>query len=134
MPCKVCGFVPTGEERPVAWLFSRYHLSPHELVHAAARLREGERPDPSLALRAAARHGMGAAPLPDEALRLMSPTTLVLLGAANLLLTPLAGLSVWWGLSERRPAASRQALRITAPVVLLMAVALLGDAWLRVNA
>jgi hypothetical protein len=38
------------------------------------------------------------------------------LGVANLLLTPLAGLAIWWGLRGERPGAARQALQITIPI------------------
>ncbi len=133
VPCKVCGFVPTGEERPVAWLFSRHHLSPHELVHAAARLREGERPDLSRDLRAQAREAMGAAPLPDEARRPLSSGNLMLLALANLVASPLVGLAVWWGMGERRPVAAGQALRVTLPFVVVFALALVGDAVMRLG-
>lgn len=133
VPCKVCGFVPTGEERPVAWLFSRHHLSPHELVHAAARLREGERPEPSRALRDGAREAMGAAPLPDAARRPLDNRELMLLAVGNLVATPLLGLAVWWGLAERRPVASGQAMKVTIPFVLVLTMAILGDAWQRLG-
>lgn len=133
VPCKECGFVPTGEERPVAWLFSRHHLSPHELVHAAARLRDGERPDPSKALRAQARAAMGAAPLPDAARQPLDSRSLMFLALGNLLASPLVGLAVWWGLSERRPVASRQSLKVTWPFVLVLTLAVLGDAWMRLG-
>ena len=37
-------------------------------------------------------------------------------------LTPLVGLSVWWGYRATRPAAARQALRISIPIAAVMAV------------
>ena len=126
VPCKACGFTPTGEERPVAWLFSLHHLAPDELEAAAARVREGERPDPSRKLRDEAREAMGAPMSAPEANRPLTHGQLLLLSAGNLLLTPMAGYAVWFGLRESRPAASRQALRITVPVTLGLAVLWVG--------
>lgn len=125
VPCKACGFVPVGPERAVAWLFSREHLSEAELEHAAARVRQGDRPEPSRALQDQARAAMGATrlPLSDAGQRPLTPRTLVALSAANLLLTPLAGIAVWVGLRDGRPRAARQALLVTLPVLSVLAVA-----------
>ncbi len=125
MRCKSCGFVPVGPDRLVAWLFSREHLSDEELQHAAVRVRRGDRPDPSRALQEHAREAMGAQPLPltDEARRPLTPASLLALSAANLLLTPLAGIAVWVGLRDGRPRAARQALLFTLPVLCLLSVA-----------
>lgn len=120
VPCKVCGFTPSGEERSVAWLFSREHLSEDELAEAAARVRSGERPDPSRALIAQAHAGMGAVPASTEQQRPLRLSQVLSLLAANLLLTPLAGLAVWFGLREERPVAARQAIWATVPVALLL--------------
>ena len=124
VPCKTCGFTPTGDERPVAWLFSAHHLSADELLEAAQRVRAGDRPEPSRALREAARVGMGAAPLTDAAKEPLGAGSLLLLGLGSLLLTPLAGYAVWFGLREERPRAARQALTVTLPIS-----AALGMAW-----
>lgn len=126
VPCKACGFTPTGDERPVAWLFSRHHLDPAELGQAADRVRAGERPDPSRNLRDEARAAMGAPPVTPETNVPMTNGQLLLLSAGNLLLTPMAGYAVWFGLRETRPAASRQALRITVPVTVALALLWLG--------
>lgn len=117
--------MPVGPERAVAWLFSLEHLSFDELQHAAARVRRGERPEPSSSLQEQARQAMGAQQLPltDEGRRPLSPGTLVAISAANLLLTPLAGFAVWAGLRDGRPRAARQALLVTLPVACLLAVA-----------
>ena len=123
VPCKACGFTPVGAERQVAWLFSEHHLGPEELALAARRLRSGERPEPPRALLETARQRMGAAPLTTEASQPLTHRQVLALTAANVLLTPLAGLAVWWGLQQERPVASRQALRVTLPVVLVATVA-----------
>ncbi len=123
VPCKGCGFTPTGEERPIAWLFSAHHLTGEELDHAAARVKAGERPEPGRALRDDARRAMGAAPLTDAAKAPLGAGWLLVLGLANLLLTPMAGLAVWFGLREERPRAARQALVVTLPISAALAVA-----------
>lgn len=120
MPCKGCGFIPAGEDRAVAWLFSRDHLSETELAMAAGRVRAGETPDPSRALCAQARVAMGAQAPDDD--RPLGTQALVALALANLLLSPLAGLAVWFGLRSERPIAGRQALRITVPIALMTTV------------
>lgn len=109
----------------VAWLFSREHLTRAELDYAATRLRRGDRPDPSRALQEAAREAMGAqpAPLTHAAREPLSPTALLAVTAANIALTPLAGIAVWVGLREDRPRAARQALVATLPVFGLLCVA-----------
>jgi len=126
VPCKSCGFTPTGAERHVAWLFSEHHLDAEELAEAAQRIREGERPDPPRSLLEQARIEMGAAPLSDIARAPLHGEQIVLLTAANLLLTPLAGLALWWGLRADRPVAARQALRLTLPVGIGLAVVWAG--------
>lgn len=108
-----------------AWLFSDAYLSAEELQYAAARVRRGDRPDPSRALQEQAREAMGAQPLPltGDALRPLPSSTLLALTAGNLLLTPLTGIAVWAGLREDRPRAARQALYTTLPVLVLLSLA-----------
>lgn len=127
VPCKSCGFVPTGEHRQVAWLFSRDHLDEDELDEAARRVREGALPEPPRELLEHARESMGAKPLDQEALRPLSSSQLAGLALADVLLTPLVGYALWFGLREERPVAARQALRITVPVTVG-----LGLVWLSV--
>ncbi len=119
VPCKHCGVIPMGAERQVAWLFSEQHLDPAELAEAARRVGGGERPDPPRALMELARRRMGVgAPDSDEVRSLAGSERLALLGG-NLLFTPLVGLACWWGLSEWRPIAARQALLDSLPVAIL---------------
>ena len=116
--CDACGHQPGPTERGIAWLFSDEHLSEVEREEAAQRLRGGERADPSRALLAYARHRAGAPALPEAGLTPLRSGQLAVLTAANLLLTPLAGAAVWWGLRQDRPRAARQALWATLPAAL----------------
>lgn len=120
VPCKACGYAPSGEDRQVAWLFSEHHLSSDELAFAAVRVRKGDRPDPASTLKEVAREAMGAlpAPLPVGAREPLGAQAILGLTAANLLFTPLTGVAVWLGLRDQRPAAARQALLFTMPVAL----------------
>ena len=52
----------------------------------------------------------------------MTPRQLLAVGIGSVALTPLVGLSVWWGYRATRPAAARQALRISIPIAAVMAV------------
>lgn len=121
VPCKSCQFEPRGEERAVAWLFSRAWLSADELSLAAERIRSGQRPDVSQALQERARVEMGAVPMSSGASLPLGIWQLLGLSAANLFLTPLAGLAVWYGMRDERPLAARQAARVTVPVAIGMA-------------
>lgn len=122
VPCKACAFVPSAQERQVAWLFSEHHLCAEELAYAARRVREGDRPDPSSALKELAREAMGAQPVSDAALAPLGARSMLLLTAGNLLLTPLTGVALWFGMRQDRPTAARQALLVTAPIALGMSV------------
>jgi hypothetical protein len=132
VPCKACGFTPTGDDRAIAWLFSTHHLTEAELEIARERVRNGVRPDPSKALKDAARQQMGAAPLDEEARRPFPPSTLALLALADFVLTPLAGYAVWLGLRTKRPRAARQALLVTVPISLGLLVLWMGAVYTRI--
>ena len=131
VPCKSCQHVPQRQDRSVAWLFSTEHLSEEELQLAAQRVRDGARPDPSRALQELARQTMGAAPITDTRQVPLSTRTLVAIAGANLLLTPMAGLAVWFGYRQQRPTAAAQALRITVPVAFAMGALWVGMVGLR---
>ena len=126
VPCKSCGFIPQGNDRPTAWLFSMHNLNEDELKEAAQRVQNGELPDPGKALQAAARKHMGAAPLPDGATQPFSNGLLAGIALANLVLTPLAGFAVWMGLKQSRPVAAGQALRITLPIAFALGALWVG--------
>ena len=122
IPCKSCGYVPSGGARAIAWLFSLEYLSPEELAEAARRVRTGQRADPSQALQFTAKEAMGALPFElytDQPLTLGEQWAV---GLTNLLLTPLAGLALWHGLRITRPQAARQALRLTWPIALALCI------------
>ena len=127
MPCKACGFVPTGEDRPIAWLFSGHHLEAGDLIEAAERIRAGERPDPPSALRQGARAAMGASPLLDPLAKGLSRRDLVGVGLGSLLFTPLVGIAVWFGLREDRPRAAAQALWMALGIGGLVALAWVAE-------
>jgi hypothetical protein len=46
VPCRTCGHVPVGDERPLAWLLSDHHLGVEEIEQAARRIRSGEMLEP----------------------------------------------------------------------------------------
>ncbi len=128
-PCPDCGYRPEGGDRPLSYLLSSHHLSEPELERAADRLRAGEAAAPPRDLLEIARTELTAtqAPLEDEDRdRGLSREEKFLLLLGDLLLSPLIGLVAWWGWRAERPAASRQALGITAPVA-----ALLSALWVR---
>ena len=127
LPCPDCLHTPRDDDRALAWLFSSAHLSADELALAAHRIQAGEQPEPpprliehAKANIASGRAG-GGTPL--------SQRQVLALGVGSLVLTPLVGLSVWWGFRTVRPVAARQALRITVPIGAVM-----GALWLSVIA
>jgi hypothetical protein len=118
--CSDCSHTPRDTDRVVAWLFSNSHLDEDELKLASGRIRAGELPEPSPALCAHARARMGraeSAEYPDTPLEGLEVFAVAL---ANLLLTPLAGLALWWGLKPSRPSAARQIMRVTVPIATLL--------------
>ena len=116
VPCKSCDFVPQGDERAVAWLFGRDHLSEDDMTEAAARVRAGEIPDPSMALCEMAREAMGAISLSQLQKRSLTTKQVASLLTVQVLFTPLIGLAVWYGMRTERPVAAHQSLQITGVV------------------
>lgn len=129
VPCKGCRYVPTKEARAVAWLFSAHHLSPEELAEARRRVRRGDIPEPSRALRAEAQRAMGALDAPPLEDRPLEPVQIAALVLGEVLFTPLLGLAVWLGLRDSRPRAARLAWRLTVPITALFAALWLVDRW-----
>ena len=122
VPCKTCEFVPVGEDRPIAWLFGLDHLTEEEMAEAGQRICGGEVPDPSSALRELAREGMGAIPLSSTQLKPLTNWQLLWLSVGNLVLTPLIGGAMWFGMREDRPVAAAQVARLTIPVGLGLSI------------
>lgn len=119
--CGACGVVPEGPDRELAMLCSRHFLKEEgELARLAERIRKGEPLQPDAAARAAAR----ALLQPGEPEWVLQPRELVLLSLGNLLLTPLLGYAIWFR-ARGRPA-GRQALAVTVPCSLLLAVGILA--------
>ena len=127
IPCKHCQFVPSGDDRAIAWLLSREYLNENELSEAARRItEEKQRPDPSKALIYRAKDSMGALDFEQSQNRPLSNQEMWALGLANVLLTPLTGLAVWHGLQEERPKAANQAFKITVPIAVTLALFWVG--------
>lgn len=118
--CGACGVVPEGSERELAMLCSSHFLEEAERARLAERIRKGEPLQPGAAARAAAR----AVLQPGEPEWVLQPRELVLLSLGNLLLTPLLGFAIWFR-ARGRPA-GRQALVVTLPCSLLLAVGILA--------
>jgi hypothetical protein len=123
--CRACGQKPVGEERLISWLLSPSHLGQDELEEASARIAAGTFPRPSPELLALARDALNPVPHtrvgehrdPDAPIPNRQLATLF---AANLFATPLVGLTLWWFWRERRPVAARQALRLSAPMAIVL--------------
>jgi hypothetical protein len=104
-PCPDCAFAPQGEDRAVALLFSDAWLNEAERAEAAARVRAGERPQPSAAQRRAVLGLKG----PADALS-RGETLRLALGC--LLFSPLVAFAAALGWHTDRPAAAALALRV----------------------
>jgi hypothetical protein len=113
--------VPAGEGKLVAVICSRRVLGPAELAAAQSRIRRGEPLRPTAALLDRARRVLSGEV--EEPARL-SPPQMVALAFGNLLLTPILGYAVWWRWRDRQGPGARQALLVTLPVSLVLAVLL----------
>jgi len=121
--CGDCAYRPEGAERPTSYLLSSHHLSEAEMSRAAVRIRAGEEVTPPNQLLEIARLELTATEGTvdeDDSEEGLTREEKFLLFLGDLFLTPLIGAVAWWGWREERPLASRQALRITVPVALLM--------------
>ncbi|MFZ5478256.1 MAG: hypothetical protein ACOZNI_15925 [Myxococcota bacterium] len=116
--CGGCGHLPSGREREIALVASTRVLDGDALAEVQARVRRGERIDPSEALRAKARAALYGSPREEAR---FSPKQVAALVAANVLLTPLLGWAVWLRYRAKPGPAARQALLATAPVSALLA-------------
>lgn len=114
LPCPDCLHTPRGDDRALSWLFSSAHLSAGELGLAAERIQAGDQPEPPKHLLAYAKANMTAGQTSSGTP--LSHRELLAIGLGSIALTPLVGLSVWWGYRTVRPAAARQALTVTIPV------------------
>jgi len=129
LPCPECGHTPSAPDRALSWLFSSFHLNIDELRLAAQRVRAGEIPDPGSALLTHASQQINHRGHMD--LRPLSPKILIGIGVGSLLLTPLMGFAVWWGLRNDRPVAAGQVIRITTPIAAAMGALWVGIVALR---
>lgn len=102
----------------MAWLFSEEHLSSEEMKEAAQRIKAGENPNVSVALRHQALRALGL-PAPSNAFSRLQLVGIFLL---SVLFSPLVALAFWWGCRQTRPIVSKQSAVI---VVLSSAVLLL---------
>jgi hypothetical protein len=96
---------------------------------AAQRIIDGERPDPAPGLLNTARQHVDARNTKEDTP--LSNRSLLAIGAGSLLLTPLTGFAVWWGLRTQRPRAAAAALRVTTPIAVALGVGWLGVVALR---
>ena len=95
-------------------------LPSEQLLAVADRLKRGEPLNPSAQLRARARALLRGNE--EQAERHLTPRELAWLTAGNVVLTPLLGYAVWFRLRERPGIAARQALLVTLPVSVVLAV------------
>ena len=118
--CAACGHTPEGQDRALALLCSAQFLDPAQRQALQERIRRGEALKPSAVALAQAQNLLEP---PPKTLRL-SNTQLGLLLAGNLLLTPMLGYALWF--RARGDPAGRQALLVTLPCTLLLAIALIA--------
>lgn len=121
--CPACRHLPEAAERELSVLASARVLGPAELAEVEARIRRGERLNPSAAVRAKARAVLAGA---AEAPAALAPGQMAALLAANVLLTPLLGLAVWFRWRTRPGPGAKQALWVTIPVSVALAAAWIG--------
>lgn len=117
--CAGCGVLPSGSEREDALLCSSLFLDDAALTTLQARIRRGEPLQPSPALRLAARERLTTTPAEPAALTVRQQ---LLLGAANIVFTPLLGWAVWFRYRSRPGPGATQALLVTVPVTVVMTV------------
>ena len=127
--CGACGSVPEGEERLVALVCSSRVSEEAVLRAAQERIRRGEVLRPTSAILERARRLISGQPEEETTL---APRQLAVLVAANLLVTPLVGYATWYRYRNDRGPAARQALLVTVPCSVLLAVALAAwhTAWI----
>ena len=113
-------------DRPLAWLFSKDHLSADELSEAQARIRTGESPDPSAKLLAKARDEIRKRTHAKNTDLAINPSTLAGIAGMSIFLTPLSGFAFWWGYRHERPTAAAQILRITWPISIVFMLLWMG--------
>ena len=109
-------------DRPLAWLFSKEHLSEGELHEAQGRIRAGEIPDPSEKLLTMAREKIRKRTLEEDTDIAMNTTRLAGIAGLSIVLTPLSGFAFWWGYRHERPTAAAQVLKITWPISIVFLV------------
>ncbi len=107
--CAACGVLPVGDARALALICSSRMLEPDALEGVRARLRRGERLQPSPALLARA-HALLRGDAPDE--RTLSPREVLGLAVASLLVTPLLAWLAWFRWRTLPGRAARQAWQV----------------------
>ena len=109
-------------DRPLAWLFSKEHLTDAELQEAQERIRAGETPDPSEKLLTMAREKIRKRTREKAIDIAMTPTSLAGIAGLAIIFTPLSGFAFWWGFRHERPTAAAQILKITWPICILFLI------------
>jgi len=116
--CPECGHTPEGPDREIALLCSSRFLDATQRLAIQERIRRGETLNPSATARANARAVLAPQ---TQALQLDNRQLLWLL-LGNILLTPMLGYALWF--RARGNPAGRQALLVTLPCSLVMAIVL----------